>query len=329
MGYSSNVYKTAADRLFERRLNAEKDADRRRAQIYQKLPVVKELEYQISSSGVRAARAVLGGENVVEHMQRLQDENLALQSELDRVLKSNGYSGDALEPHYFCSKCNDTGYIEENGKTIVCTCLKQMLISCACEELNRTAPLSLSTFDAFSLDYYSKEADSTIGISPYNQMQRILKFCMDYAAGFTPHSQSILMKGSTGLGKTHLSLAIANEIIKKGFGVIYVSAPSLTQQFEKLFRTKNQEDYSLINMLIDCDLLIVDDLGTELQSKYYLSQIYNIFNSRMLSNKPIIINTNLTLRELEKDYSERFVSRICGNAQRLDFIGSDIRVRKK
>ncbi len=329
MGYSSNVYKNAADRLFQRRLKAERDADRRREEIYKKLPQTKELERQISSSGVRAARAVIGGKNVVEEMKKLRDENLALQAELSEILTRNGYPTDVFEPHYFCSRCSDSGYIEENGKTVVCSCLKQMLVTCACEELNRSAPLSLSTFESFSLDYYSKTVDTSVGISPYDQMSKILRHCKSYAAEFSPHSQSLLMKGSTGLGKTHLSLAIANEVIKKGFGVIYVSAPSLTQQFEKAFRSKKEDDYAIINMLTDCDLLIVDDLGTEMQNMYYISQLYGIFNSRMLLNKPIIINTNLTMRELEKNYTQRFVSRIVGDADKLDFLGSDIRIRKK
>ncbi len=330
MGYSSNVYKQAADRLYQRRLNAEKSADRRRAEVYQKLPRTKELERQIASSGPRIARAVLAGGDVTENLNLLREENLALQAELTEILTSNGYPKDVFEPKYFCKKCNDTGYIEENGRTIVCSCLKQTLISCACDELNRTAPLSLSTFDSFSLNYYDKEFSSQIGTSPYNQMKRIFEYCRNYAETFTPHSRSILMRGSTGLGKTHLSLAIANEAIKKGYGVIYVSAPSLNQYFEKLFRSRNNDDYDMMNMLIDCDLLIIDDLGTEMtNNKFYISNLYNIFNSRLLLNKPIIINTNLGLRELEANYSERFVSRISGMADRLDFLGSDIRIRKK
>lgn len=328
MGYSSSVYKAAADRLFERRLKAEKDADRRRAEIYKKLPRTKELEKEISQCGIQAARAVIGGENVAEQMKKLRDRNLAMQSELTDILTSNGYSENVFDPDYHCKKCSDTGYYDENGRTLVCPCMKQALISCACEELNRTAPLSLSTFDSFSLDYYDKAQDSHTGISPYNQMSKIFRYCQNYAEKFTKNSESILMKGATGLGKTHLSLAIANEVIKNGYGVIYVSAPSLMQKLEKQFFSKNDDD-SAINMLLECDLLIVDDLGTEFHGQFSVSQMYNIFNSRMLSNKPIIINTNLTMRELEKIYTERFVSRISGNAQKLDFLGSDIRVRKK
>ncbi len=329
MGYSSSVHKAATDKLFERRLKAEKSADRRKLEIYEKLPRTQELEKQISLSGIKAARAVIGGEDVVAQVKKLRDENLAMQAELKDILISNGYPEDVFEAHYTCKKCKDTGYYDENGRTLVCSCFKQALISCACEELNRTAPLALSTFETFNLDYYDKNTDSKIGVSPYNQMSRILRYCQNYAQNFTKASESIFMKGATGLGKTHLSLAIANEVIKKGYGVIYVSAPSLMQKLEKQFFSKNDDEETTINMLLECDLLIVDDLGTEFHGQFSVSQMYNIFNSRMLANKPIIINTNLTMRELEKIYTERFVSRISGNAQKLDFLGKDIRIRKK
>lgn len=329
MGYSSSVHKAATDKLFERRLKAEKDADRRRFEIYKKIPKTQELEKQISLSGLKAARAVVSGKDVSEQMKKLRDNNLAMQNELSQLLISNGYSEDAFEPRYTCKICNDRGYYDEKGRTIVCNCLKQTLIACACEELNRTAPLSLSTFDSFNLNYYDKNIDSNIGICPFDQMNRIFRYCKNYADNFKTDSESIFMKGATGLGKTHLSLAIANEVINKGYGVIYVSAPTLMQKLEKQFFSKSYEDDATINMLLECDLLIVDDLGTEFHAQFSVSQMYNIFNSRMLSNKPIIINTNLTMRELEKIYTERFVSRISGNAQKLDFLGKDIRIRKK
>ena len=328
MGYSSSVYKTAADRLFERRLKAERDADRRRKAIYSEIPRVKELEKEISACGIKAARAVIKGDNVQPEIEKLRDKNLAMQKELKDLLASNGYSENVFEPHYICNKCGDTGYYDENGKTLVCSCLKNMLVACACEELNRTAPLALSTFDSFSLDYYDKREDPDLGTSPYIQMSKILAYCRNYAEKFRKNSESLLMKGATGLGKTHLSLAIANEVIKKGFGVIYASAPSLMTRLEKSYFS-NSDDDSALNMLIESDLLIIDDLGTEIHGQFSVSLLYNIFNSRMLSNKPIIINTNLTMRELEKIYTERFVSRINGNARKLDFLGDDIRIRRK
>ncbi|MBQ1815435.1 MAG: ATP-binding protein [Ruminococcus sp.] len=330
MGYSKSVYHAARELLADRKQTAEQKARRRTEEIYAKLPRVRELEKQISTAGIRAARAVVEGESSSVRLEKLRDENLALQRELSELLKSNGYSESATEPDYSCKKCGDTGFVESNGKTVMCQCFKQALYKCACDELNRTAPLSLSTFDSFSVDLYDKNTDPEYGLSPQKHMSKVLAFCKSYAEGFDKNSRSLLMTGRTGLGKTHLSLAIANEVIKKGFGVIYVSAPILMNRLEAAHFSKTDDnDAELLNVLYDCDLLIIDDLGTEFTTQFSVSTLYNIFNSRLLSGKPVIINTNLDLIALEKLYSERFVSRICGNAQKLTFIGKDIRVKKR
>lgn len=328
MGYSSQVQKAAADKLSGRRYNAEVAADRRREEIYAKLPRAAELEKAIADSGIRAVRVVLGGGNAREQMEQLKEKNLALQKELRELLVSNGYPENVFEPQYTCKRCSDRGYYEENNRTLVCPCMKKALAEAACEELNRQAPLALSTFESFRLDYYSRQVDPSSGIVPYQHMEKVLRYCKSYAQSFTPKSNSILMYGNTGLGKTHLSLAIANEVIRRGYGVIYLSAPTLSSQLEKQFFSRNNDD-ALIQMILDCDLLIIDDLGTEFHSQFSVSQIYNIFNSRMLSGKPMIISTNYEMDELEKIYTDRFVSRINGSAQRLAFLGKDIRVRKK
>lgn len=328
MGYSNSVYKAASDILHERRLNAEKAAERRKEEVYERFPRVKELEKQISMSGIKTARAVLAGGDVKVEVEKLRDRDLAMQAEVKRILTDNGYPANYFEPKYFCKKCEDKGYYDINGKTVRCSCMKSALISCACAELNRYAPLSLSTFESFDLEYYDKSINPKVKTSPYEHMSKVFRLCQNYADNFSKNSESILMSGETGLGKTHLSLAIANEVIKKGYGVVYASAPSIISKLEKEYFSSDKDD-SLFSMLADCDLLIIDDLGTEFYSQFAVSQFYNLFNSRMLSNKPIIINTNLTITELKEKYTDRFVSRICGNARQLDFLGRDIRIRRK
>lgn len=328
MGYSSSVYKAASDILHERRLNAEKAAERRKEEVYERFPRVKELEKQISMSGIKTARAVLAGGDVKKAVSKLRDQDLAMQAEVKRILTDNGYPANYFEPKYFCKKCEDKGYYDINGKTVRCSCMKSALISCACAELNRYAPLSLSTFESFDLEYYDKSINPKVKTSPYEHMSKVFRLCQNYADNFSKNSESILMSGETGLGKTHLSLAIANEVIKKGYGVVYASAPPIISKLEKEYFSSDKDD-SLFSMLADCDLLIIDDLGTEFYSQFAVSQFYNLFNSRMLSNKPIIINTNLTITELKEKYTDRFVSRICGNARQLDFLGRDIRIRRK
>ena len=328
MGYSSSVFQDASQKIYEKRLKSEKRAEARRLEIYARFPRARELEQEIASCGVAAAKTVLRGGDVVAEMTKLKEKNLALQAELNQLLIDSGYGENALEVQYSCPKCNDTGYYEWQGRTVMCACMKQQLVASACEELNRTAPLSLCTFDSFDIEKYSKAVDPKTGVVPYSQMSKIFKYCQSYARNFTPASESLLMRGATGLGKTHLSLAIANEVIQRGYGVIYVSAPALLSKLEKEYFSRT-ETGDTAGTLRSCDLLIIDDLGSEFRTQFSVSQIYEIFNARILQHKPVIISTNFNMAELEKAYTNRFVSRINGAAQKLDFLGEDIRIRKK
>lgn len=328
MGYSKEIYRLTKAKMEERRTNAERRADAVRAEVYRKVPKIEALEREISSCGILAVRAVLKGGDAKTATQELKKKSLAMQSEVKRLLVQNGYEEDCFEPHYYCNDCRDTGYIEKDGKTVYCRCFKKLLVATACEELNRTAPLRLSTFESFNLDLYSRSLDEKSGFVPYDKMEKIFNYCVEYAKTFSTASKSLLMRGGTGLGKTHLSLAIANEVTRRGFGVIYVSAPMLVSTLSKMHFSKTDDDTDYIEMLTHCDLLIIDDLGTEFATPFTTTQFYNLCNSRMLLGMPLIINTNLTINELEKTYSPRFVSRIYGDAVRLNFIGEDVRIKK-
>lgn len=329
MGYSREVQNAAIQKLENRRLVAQREAEFKKDKIFQELPEAERLEREIASCGISAARTVLKGGNVKEELEKLKEKSLELQAEYSNVLSKMGYTIEDTEPKYYCKKCNDTGYVELNNRTVMCDCLKQAMVESACAELNRYSPLSLCTFDDFDLSYYSHDIEEGYPRSSYEQMNRIFNYCKNYAKDFNKNSASLFMKGETGLGKTHLSLSIANDVIKKGFGVIYVSAPSIVSKLEKEHFSYNKGEVSTESALLDCDLLIIDDLGTEFATQFSTSSIYNIFNSRLLADKPVIINTNLTLQELEKLYSQRFVSRITGQAVRLDFFGKDVRILKK
>ncbi len=328
MGYSKEVKAAAIKKLENRRLAAQYEAENRKIKIFQELPEAEKYERQIASCGVTAAKAVLKGGNVKEELESLKAKSLKLQEEYKAVLDSMGYTVEDTEPQYTCKKCNDTGYVEVENRTVMCECLKKAMIESACAELNRYSPLSLCTFEDFSLNYYSHDIESGYPRSSYEQMNKNLNVCKDYARNFTKNSPSLFMRGETGLGKTHLSLAIANEVIKKGYGVIYVSAPALVSKLEKEHFSYGREESTTESAVLDCDLLIIDDLGTEFITQFSSSAIYNIFNSRLLAGKPIIINTNLSMSELDKRYTDRFVSRIVGQAVRLDFFGNDVRISK-
>lgn len=328
MGYSKEIRDAAAAVIRDRKQNAERDAEYRREKIFEEIPKARQIEREIASCGSAAARAVLNGGDVKAELTKLKEKNLALQNALEQILAEKGYTTLDLEPIYSCTKCGDTGYYEKGNQTVKCECLKRAMVEAACNELNRQSPLSLSTFEDFSLDYYSHKIMEGYPRSPYDQMTMIYNYCKSYADNFTPDSESIIMRGKAGLGKTHLSLAIANNVIKRGYGVIYVSAPSIISKLEREHFSRNK-DTDYLSPLLECDLLILDDLGTEFQSQFTSSTVYNIFNSRLLSGKPVIVSTNLSVSEMEKLYTERFVSRIFGQAKRLDFYGDrDIRIKK-
>ena len=209
MGYSKEVYRIASAKLAERRAKAEREAEERRTAFFAACPRALEIERELSRTGVAAARAVLAGGNVRENLERLKENNQALQREQQELLRRAALPADHLSVRYACTKCGDTGYVDG----IQCECLRQALRDEACRELNALTPLTLSTFESFSLSYYPEQTRSS--------MEKILFNCMDYAKNFSFSSPNIIMMGSTGLGKTHLSLAIARAVIDKGFGVVY------------------------------------------------------------------------------------------------------------
>ncbi len=321
VGYSREIYQSAEKILRERRRTAQEKADQKRTLFYQICPEAETIEHRLAKTAVSVAKAVLKGKNATEQLQKLKSENQSLQDEFSRLLAQHGQN--SLEPEYTCPHCQDTGYID--GK--MCSCLKELLHRESYRRLNALTPLSLSTFESFSLEYYSNEPCNN---RPPDReiMRNTLRYCVSYARGFSLQSPNLIMTGGTGLGKTHLSLAIANEAIQKGFGVVYSSAGSLVTKLEdEHFGREAGNETS--NSLRDCDLLIFDDLGTEFRSSFSSSAIYNIINLRLLLQRPTIISTNLSTREMVTFYSERFASRIIGSYRRIVFVGRDIRQQKR
>ncbi len=324
MSYSKDIYSKALSILQNRRSKAQAELVKRKEYIYNINNHAKQIHMQLGSTAVKLAKAVLNGNDVSSNVKRLKEENLKFQKELQEILSANNLPSDYLDVKYRCEKCSDTGFID--GK--MCNCLKDILKKQTYDQLNKVSPLDLSSFDDFSLDYYSDTPQAESSIVPKKRMQKIFDYCFSYAEKFRKNSPTLLMQGNTGLGKTHLSLAIAKTVIEKGYAVIYSSAPALLTKLEREHFSKNIDDDTL-NHLLDCDLLILDDLGTEFETKFTAATIYNILNSRMLSSKPTIISTNLSLTDLEQAYTGRFVSRIIGNSHRLEFLGKDIRQQLK
>ncbi len=320
MGYSKQIYKQAAAELRARRERAQADAELHKAQFIEKCPVVLDIESEMAKTGLEAVRAVGAGKNALEIVNRLAKYNLELQAKRKELLLENGFPENFLQPAYICPKCADTGVVDGAP----CECYQKLLKELAYKELAVATPLKLCGFDSFSLSVYTDVPDES-GIAPRQEMAEILACCKNYAEQFTPDSGSLFFFGNTGLGKTHLSLAIAQTVIQKGYGVVYGTAQNLLTKLEKE-RFGRAEDADTESLLLDCDLLILDDLGTEFTTSYTVSAVYNIVNTRSLRGKPTIINTNLRIAELENKYTDRVVSRILGSYTVLHFQGDDLRI---
>ena len=294
-----------------------------REKIFIEIPRAGEIEKLLSRSGINAAKAVISGADTRTELKKLKEDNLKLQAELNDLLSLYGYFDKDLDIKFYCSDCKDTGYID--GK--MCQCMKILLREIVYSELNSISPLKLSTFDSFDLSYYSNKRNQD-GKIPRARLEKIFNFCCDYANNFTGKNPSILMEGGTGLGKTHLSLAIAKTVINKGFDVVYCSVPDILRKLEQEHFSKDST-LKTKESLESCDLLILDDLGTEFATKFTKAAVYNLINTRMMMSKPTIINTNLSLAEIQDLYSDRLVSRIIGEHVYLEFIGEDIRILKR
>ncbi|HEX3037762.1 MAG TPA: ATP-binding protein [Oscillospiraceae bacterium] len=325
MGYGKEVYNTAMSIMNERHSRAVDEMQEHKTAFYAVYPRAAQIEQTLSTTAITAAKAVLGGKDVKEQLTKLKESNLSLQAELKGYLKHAELPEDYIQAHFQCKYCEDTGFIDGQ----MCDCFKKLLRIEAYKRLNALTPLSLSTFDSFSLKYYPDESEKEDGIPPKKQMEGILRYCRNYAESFSNSSSSIIMQGGTGLGKTHLSLAIANAAIDKGFGVIYGSAQNMVTNLERerFSRDDNTDDTN--RLLLGCDLLILDDLGTEFATSFVNAAIYNIVNTRLMAQKPTIISTNLSIHELEQRYTERFVSRVIGSYVCLKFCGKDVRQQKR
>lgn len=280
------------------------------AALKQQNPRLTEVENALLALGSKLALCALSGEG--EELARLQADSAALSAEKNALL------GAMAQPPFACPVCQDTGYCNDR----LCECVQQAARQLYFESLSRQMPLENSTFAQFSLKYYADEADAT-GHSPKEVAAATLKVCKKFVKDF-PHGKNLLFLGNPGLGKTHLSMAIANELLQQGYAVVYGSAQNIVDGcLKERFSYNGSTEY--IDGCLNCDLLILDDLGTELQTAASLSVIYNLVNSRLLSGRSTIISTNLTLKELEARYEPRICSRIVGGYTLRGFIGTDIR----
>lgn len=322
MPYDKEVFTAATARLEKRRTQALSENEELKRRLYGKIPRLAAIERELALTGVETARDIITqGGDTQKKIEKLRSQNLALQNERRELLIRNGYPGDILKINYFCQKCRDTGYC---GDTI-CDCLKNVLKEEACKAANAGSPLPLFTFNNFDLSYYPDEADPETGVNIRVYMNKLFLHCKNYAANFKHADSSLLMLGKTGLGKTHLSLSIANALIEQGYGVIYDTAQNIFMKIEDENFGRSDKKYTI--SVLDCDLLILDELP-DYASPFWVNTLYNIINTRTLKGLPMIVSTNLTEKELASRYGERIFSRLIGQFTLLKFFGSDVRQLK-
>lgn len=323
MAYSSDVIRRARNRLDAMRADRESLQASRLQEIYEKLPRVREIDKQLRSSMVLAVQASFEkGEDGTQALARVRQENLALQAER-KDLVAGAFPLDYLDENPVCSLCGGSGYI---GATM-CRCLADL---CRQEQKQEISLLSCGEhrFADFDLAYYSAEKDPAYGASPRAIMSHTLEVCRKYADGFSKDSGNLLFNGGTGLGKTLLSACIACQVTEKGYSVAYESAPHLFAKLEKNRFHPDQESAAAVAQLDCCDLLIVDDLGTELPGQFVVACLYTLINDRLLAGKATVISTNLNISEIRERYSPQIASRLQGSFQLLPFVGQDIRILK-
>lgn len=313
---SNAIFDEAMRIIGDSRKKAERISEERKAEVEEKIPELKELNDKLSSTVCELTKVIISKSDDAEsQIEKIKKTNIETQNMRNELLTSNGYPADYLMPQYSCKKCSDTGFVD--GKR--CDCLEKLVEKLKIDKLNENSSISMYSFADFKTSYYDGKAAET--------MTKILGFCQRYAANFSKQSESLFMCGETGLGKTHLSLSIAKEVIARGYNVAYDSIINYLNEIEREHFGKSDND--TLSAITFVDLLILDDLGAEFNSPFYNSTVYNIINTRINKRLPTIISSNLTSDAVAERYDDRIASRIFGEYTYLRFVGDDVRQIKK
>ena len=301
---------------------------KRQQEAYTKIPALKAIEDELISNSVEAAkRSIMGDASAID---TLKEKNMELSMCKVELLLSNGYPANYLDPIYTCPDCKDSGYIGQEK----CHCFKQAVVDLVYSQSEIKEIIKDENFSNFRYDYYAKDIVNDItGLTPYENILKVVTTCKKYIENFSTHYQNLLIYGNAGVGKTFLANSIANELLNKAITVIYLTSFQLFEILEKNKFQKSNEQYKQVtnigeDFIFECDLLIIVDLGTELNNSFVTSQLYNCINERHLKKKSTIISTNLSPEELLTTYSERISSRLIGNYTFLNVYGDDIRYMK-
>ncbi len=319
MAYSKEIYDKAVSIVSRRRRDAETEAIQLKEQICSLNPRALECDQIIHNAIAKLAMHAALHNLSDEEATRLKAEGKEAEKELAQILQNSGVHSPDFNPIYTCSLCEDTGIVDHH----TCSCVTSLMRDLSAKEFSKTSGMEFTSFEDMSLDYYSDVFNEEDGCSPREFMSEVLNYCKHYAETFHAQSENLLLFGTTGSGKTHTALAIAGIVAKKGFCPVYHSAQQI---FHKLEREHfNREEGDTESMLLNCDLLVLDDLGTEMTTAFTNSALYSIINGRMIRKKPTIISTNLDVDDWAPRYGDAVASRVLGTYYPLQFQGSDIR----
>lgn len=326
MALSNSQYDSIM-RVYNRiQLEKKRELDERTREVYDKIPAVREMNEEISSAAVRSARQLLEGDvSAVEKLRRIIAD---LKEERQVLMEAYGYPADYLEIKYECPDCRDTGYLE--GKK--CHCFRQREIEILYAQSNLREILERENFSTFSYEYFDDvKVDERSGKTARDYMKQVVEVCRRYVEQFGNQKGNLLFTGKTGLGKTFLSNCIARELIERCYSVVYLPAAEMFEIFskEKFSYDSSDEDRDRSRYLLECDLLIIDDLGTELVNTFTTSQLFYVVNERLNRKKGTIISTNLPVNEMRDEFTDRVMSRIVSQYQVIPLYGEDIRIQKK
>lgn len=320
MGYNREDYVRIKNEYSQKYVIARQRADERKGELYARLPEVREIDARLAGTGIDIMNIIVSGcKDSEERIAALQERNGKLLERRAEILVSAGYPADYSDVRYECEKCGDTGFVDLK----MCECMKRALVLAGYESSGLGGLIRTQSFENFSLDYYKD------GGANYSNMEMFLVSLKRFAESFDGDTyRNYLLMGSTGLGKTHLSTAVAKTVIDRGYDVLYVSAVGMISDFEaRRFGSGNGEGRDT-ERYYGADLLIIDDLGTEVVNQFTVSCLYDVINSRINNRRCTFINTNLTRKEIEDKYSERITSRLFGEYYPLPFSGTDIRKQK-
>lgn len=317
MGYSAEIYREAIEIIEKRRADAVAESERHRADLHARCPEAAEIDRALRGTGVALFRAACEGGKDSPAFLRVMEENRSLLEAREALLLGLGLPTDYTEVHYTCPACGDSGYVDIR----MCDCLRRELTLAAFRSSGLGALVDRQSFDNFSLDYY-QGAD-------LKEMKHTLAVVRKYAENFSAASGNLLFFGGTGLGKTHLSTALARTAIERGYTVRYESAQNVFSDFEEeRFRSHREGETVRTEKYFSADLLILDDLGTEMTTSFTVSALYDLVNTRLRTGKKTIINSNLSIEDVRRRYSVQIASRLQGEYKVLTFVGRDIRQRK-